>query len=214
MASVYSLKPRFQNLLRPLAGQLVSGAATANQITVFACVVSVGTGALLSWHRTPRTWFLALPVWLFVRMALNALDGLMAREFHQQTRLGAYLNELADVVSDGFLILPFARVPGIGLSSTGVMIFLTLISEMAGVLGLAIGGGRRYDGPMGKSDRAVFFGGLALWVGMGNAIPSQALALIPGIISILITLTIYNRVRGGLVEVDSLRGGSAEADFQ
>ena len=204
MTSVYALKPRFQNLLRPLAGRLVSRGATANQITVLACAMSVGTGALLSWQRTPRACFLFLPVWLFLRMGLNALDGVIAREFHQLTRLGAYLNELTDVVSDAFLILPFARVPGIDLSSTAVMIFLAMISEMTGVVGVAIGGSRRYDGPMGKSDRAVFFGGLALWLGMGRAIPPQALTLIPVVVSILIALTIYNRVRGGLAEANSL----------
>jgi CDP-diacylglycerol---glycerol-3-phosphate 3-phosphatidyltransferase len=204
MVSVYSLKPRFQNLLRPLAGQLVSRGATANQITVFACILSVGTGALLSWPRTPRAWFLILPVLVFVRMGLNALDGVMAREFDQRTQLGAYLNELADVVSDAFLILPFARVPGIDLPSAAIMIFLAAISEMTGVLGMAIGGSRRYDGPMGKSDRAVFFGGLALWLGTGRSIPPQAVALIRAVISILIAFTIYNRVRGGLAEATSL----------
>jgi CDP-diacylglycerol--glycerol-3-phosphate 3-phosphatidyltransferase len=204
MASVYSLKPRFQNLLRPLARKFVLRGATANQITVFAAALSIGTGALLSWRRTPHGWFLLLPVVLLVRMALNALDGLMAREFHQQTRSGAYLNELTDVVSDAFMIVPFARVPGIDLLSTAIMIFLAMISEMTGVLGVAIGGSRRYDGPMGKSDRAVFFGGLALWVGMGKTVSAQALTLIPGVVSILIAFTIYNRVRRGLAEVDSL----------
>ena len=128
---------------------------------------------------------------------------MIAREFHQLTRLGAYLNELTDVVSDAFLILPFARVPGID-HVTAIMIFLAMISEMTGVVGVAIGGSRRYDGPMGKSDRAVFFGGLALWLGMGRAIPPQALTLIPVVVSILIALTIYNRVRGGLAEANSL----------
>src|SRR5580692_10927693 len=158
MPSIYSLKPRFQILLRPVARQLVSKGASANGITLFAGALSVGTGALLSWQRTPRVWFLILPAVLFVRMGLNALDGLMAREFHQETLLGAYLNELADVVSDGFVILPFARVPGIDLSWIALMIILATISEMTGALGVAVGASRRYDGPMGKSDRAVVFG--------------------------------------------------------
>src|SRR5580658_6218544 len=91
MASVYSLKPRFQKLLRPRAQQLVSKGITANEVTPLAGALSAGTGALLSWHGTPRGWILILPLVLFVRMALNALDGLMARECHQQTRLGACL---------------------------------------------------------------------------------------------------------------------------
>ena len=44
-------------------------------------------------------------------MALNALDGMLAREFGQQSRLGAYLNELTDVVADAALIAPFALLP-------------------------------------------------------------------------------------------------------
>ncbi|HEX4810347.1 MAG TPA: CDP-alcohol phosphatidyltransferase family protein [Bryobacteraceae bacterium] len=203
MASVYSLKPRFQDLLRPLARHFVSKGATANEVTLFAGALSVAAGAFLSWQRTPRGYFLILPVALFARMGLNALDGLMAREFQQQTRLGAYLNELSDVVSDAFMILPFARVPGIDPWWIGVMIILATISEMTGILGVVIGASRRYDGPMGKSDRAVVFGALANWLGLEKAIPPQVM-LIPGAISILMALTICNRVRGGLAEADSL----------
>ena len=57
----------------------------------------------------PARWpFLLLPLWLFVRMALNAVDGMLAREFGQKSRLGAYLNEISDVVSDAALYAPFA----------------------------------------------------------------------------------------------------------
>ena len=38
---------------------------------------------------------------------------------------------------------------------------------MAGVLAALIGGGRRYDGPMGKSDRAFVFGLICLLLGLG-----------------------------------------------
>jgi len=203
-ASVYSLKPRFLRMLRPFARWLVSQAATANAVTLFAGALCVGTGVLLAWQGTPRGWFLILPFVFFVRMGLNALDGLMAREFHQQTRLGAYLNELADVVSDAFLILPFARVPEINPAWIAGVIVLATISEMTGALGVAIGGSRRYDGPMGKSDRAVVFSVLAVWLGAGKTIPPRALTMIPCAISILIALTICNRVRGGLAETHSL----------
>lgn len=42
--------------------------------------------------------YLLLPLWMLLRMALNAVDGMLAREFGQQSRLGAYLNELCDVM--------------------------------------------------------------------------------------------------------------------
>ena len=53
-------------------------------------------------------------------MALNAIDGMLAREFNQKSRLGGYLNEITDVVSDAALYLPFAFVApfnGIQISS-------------------------------------------------------------------------------------------------
>ncbi len=43
-------------------------------------------------------------------MAFNAIDGMLAREHNQQSKLGAFLNELTDVVSDAALYLPFALV--------------------------------------------------------------------------------------------------------
>jgi len=59
------------------------------------------------------TWlFLFVPVWFFVRMAFNAVDGMLAREFGQASKLGAYLNELGDVVADTALYAPFALLPG------------------------------------------------------------------------------------------------------
>ena len=54
--------------------------------------------------------FWLLPIWLFLRMALNAIDGMLAREFQQQSALGGYLNEITDVVADAALYLPFAFV--------------------------------------------------------------------------------------------------------
>ena len=108
MASVYDLKPAFQRLLRPLVGALAKAGVTANQVTVAALLLSVATGAaLLAWP--DRRWvLLAVPAVLFVRMALNAVDGMLAREHDQKSRLGAVLNELGDVLSDSALYLPLA----------------------------------------------------------------------------------------------------------
>src|SRR5262249_25273306 len=74
--SVYELKPRFQSLLRPLTARLYAAGVTANQVTVFACVVSVALGALLTARPDPRL-FLLIPAWLFLRMAFNAIDGML-----------------------------------------------------------------------------------------------------------------------------------------
>jgi CDP-diacylglycerol--glycerol-3-phosphate 3-phosphatidyltransferase len=196
--TLYSLKPAFQDLLRPLASRIVRAGGTANQVTIGAMALSLAAGALAAFGGSPRQ-FLAIPFCLAVRMALNAIDGMMAREFCQKSRLGAYLNEIGDVVSDAALTLPFALVPGVGLWPVGAAMLLAIISEFAGVLGPAVGASRRYDGPMGKSDRALAFGALATWIGLG--LPTGAvLAGLVWLIAALTAVTIVNRIRAGLSE--------------
>jgi len=197
--TIYALKPRFQGLLRPLVARLASSGVTANQVTVAAAVGSVAVAWIVVWLVEQRAIFLLLPLWLLIRMGLNAIDGMLAREFGQQSRLGAYLNEICDVVSDAALYAPFAMIEPFGLANIAVVIFLAALSEFAGVLGPMVGATRRYDGPMGKSDRALVFGALGLWVAIGAPMPHW-LGWLPALISLLLVMTIVNRVRAGLAE--------------
>jgi len=193
--SLYALKPRFQALLRPLVGRLAASGVTANQVTVGAALGSVALGGLLVAQGGPSAWFLLLPLWLLLRMALNAVDGMLAREHGQKSRLGGYLNELGDVVSDAALIAPFALVPPFGPGWVGAVAVLSVVSEFAGVLGPA----RRYDGPLGKSDRALVFGALGLWVGIAGALPGWTAWLMP-LLALLLVATTAKRVAGGLAD--------------
>ncbi len=79
------------------------------------------------------------------------------------------------------------------------MIALSIISEMAGVLGLMVGASRRYDGPMGKSDRAFVFGLLGLLAGLGVDL-APYLVWVLAAVAALVAFTIVNRVRKGLLE--------------
>ncbi|MCP1621790.1 CDP-alcohol phosphatidyltransferase family protein [Pseudomonas nitroreducens] len=199
MISVYQLKSRFQNLLRPLVTRLHERGVSANQVTLAACGLSLLvalTVALLAGH----AWiFLLIPLWMFLRMALNAMDGMLAREFGQQSKLGAYLNELTDVIADGALYLPFALLPGVSPALVVLVVLLAVISEYAGVLGLMVGASRRYDGPMGKSDRALCFGVFGAAVAAGQ-LPLVWLNPLLVLLALLLVLTIVNRVRQGLAE--------------
>lgn len=199
MPSVYQLKSRFQNLLRPQVTRLHERGVTANQVTLAACGLSLLvalTVALLASH----AWvFLLIPLWMFLRMALNAMDGMLAREFGQQSKLGAYLNELTDVIADSALYLPFALLPGVTPALVVLVVLLAVISEYTGVLGVMVGASRRYDGPMGKSDRALCFGVLGAGVASG-LLPLAWLDPVLGLLALLLVLTIVNRVRQGLAE--------------
>jgi CDP-diacylglycerol--glycerol-3-phosphate 3-phosphatidyltransferase len=195
----YALKPRFQDLLSPLVAPLPRVGMTANMVTVAAALGSVLVGAVTVWRADSRSMFLIIPVWLFARMALNAIDGMLAREFHQQSVLGGYLNEIGDVVSDAALYAPFALVAPFGSAGIGLLIVLSSVAEFAGALGPALGASRRYDGPMGKSDRAVVFGALGVWIGCSAPMPAWLGWAIP-ILAALLVLTIVNRVRAGVGE--------------
>lgn len=191
--SLYAVKPRFQDLLRPVVGRLATAGVKANQITVAAAVGSIVCAAIVACLAGHRAVFALIPVWLFVRMALNAADGMLAREFGQESQLGFYLNEIADVVSDAVLYAPFALVAPFGAFGIGLVIVLSLLTEFAGVLTAAAGTARRYDGPMGKSDRAVVFGALGLWIAIAGVLPAWIQWVVP-VLVILLALTTANRV--------------------
>ena len=195
MPTLYSIKPAFQNLLHPVAAKLVSLGVTANKVTIGACLLSIATGIVIAaFYSTPAIFWL-LPLALFVRMALNAIDGMMAREFGQASRLGMYLNELTDVIADAALILPFALIPV--FPAWGVVLFalIAVFTEYAGVLG----GTRRYDGPFGKSDRALALGIIAALLASGVTFVSWGAWLFPAL-ALLSIITVINRVRAGLKE--------------
>ena len=202
MLSIYQLKPRFQNLLRPLVQRLYDRGVTANQVTLSAAVMSVLIGLLLALFPHHLWLFALIPLWMILRMALNAVDGMLAREFGQQSILGAYLNELCDVIADAALFLPFALLPGVSPTLVVVLVLFALISEYAGVMGPMVGASRRYDGPMGKSDRAFCFG--VLGAGVATALlPLSWINLILAVITALLLYTLFNRVRQGLAQASS-----------
>ncbi len=201
--SIYALKPKFQALLRPVVRGLHALGVTANQVTLAACAVSIALGVWLYAAAPGTQWFLLVPLWMFLRMAFNAIDGMLAREFGQQSKLGAYLNELTDVIADAALVLPFAAVApfSAGHAPVWVATFVVLagLSEFAGALGPTVGATRRYDGPMGKSDRAFMLGAIALWIGVAGVLPAWAAWLFPALCALTVW-TIVRRVRNGLHE--------------
>jgi CDP-diacylglycerol---glycerol-3-phosphate 3-phosphatidyltransferase len=201
MPSVYDLKPKFQSLLRPMTDGLARAGITANQITIAAMLLSLAAGAVIFCFRTWHA-LLLLPVVLFVRMALNAIDGMLAREHNQKTALGAVLNELGDVVSDSAFYLPLAVIPGFNPGLVVLVVLFSAFTEMTGVVATQIGASRRYDGPMGKSDRALVFGALGLLLGLGVPIAS-VIVYILGIVLALLFVTILNRSRRAFAELRS-----------
>ena len=200
MLTIYDLKPRFQNLLRPLVRGLAVRGVTPNQITWAAFGLSLLGGLSLAWLPGERWPLLLVPPLLFVRMGLNAIDGMLAREHDLRSPLGAMLNELGDVLADAALYLPLGLIPGVDWQAAAVFAVLAVVSELAGVAAVQIGASRRYDGPMGKSDRAFAIGFIGLLLGLGVA-PGVWVSALLWALSGLTVWTVANRVRRALQEV-------------
>lgn len=199
MISVYKLKPKFQQLLTPVLLFLNKNAITANQITISSILLSVVIGVLF-WNADISKWFfLSLPIGLLLRMALNALDGMMARRFNQTSKLGEVLNEVGDIVSDVIIFFPLLKFQPESLYLIVIFIVLSIINEFAGLMGKIVGKERRYDGPMGKSDRALMLGLYGLLIFFGVSITTIS-SYIFGAIIILLFISTYTRLKKSLNE--------------
>lgn len=200
--TLYQIKPKFQARLRPLVQRLADQGVTANQVTTAAMLGSIVVGGIVGALAWLPGIFLLMPLWLFIRMALNAIDGMLAREHGQQSALGAYLNELGDIVSDLALVIPFVLPFGTAVIPFAV---LAVVVECAGLIGPLVGASRRYDGPLGKSDRALVLGALGLWLGVGFG-PGQHGYWIWIVLCLLSIATIVRRVQSGVKEANAAHG--------
>jgi CDP-diacylglycerol--glycerol-3-phosphate 3-phosphatidyltransferase len=206
LPSIYDLKPQFQALLRPAVISLDNFGITANQVTIVAVFLSFIGGGLIALQPLAAWPLLLLPLILFLRMGLNAIDGMLAREHAQQSHLGAILNEIGDVVADAALYLPLALLPNLSAMLVVLVVLLATISEMMGVVAVQIGAKRQYQGPMGKSDRAFWLGTMGLVLGasgqMRASIESWGNWLFT-VMLVMLVLTIVNRAKAALKEVRS-----------
>jgi len=197
MISIYQLKPKFQKLLEPVLVFLYHIKVTANQITIVAIVLSFIIGVSFWLSDTYSFLFLVLPIGLFIRMALNALDGLMARRYNQQSKKGELLNEIGDIVSDVFIFLPLIKFEKHILFFVVCFIALSIINEYAGIMGKVLKNDRRYDGPMGKSDRALLIGLYGILSFFGVNFSNYSIYFF-SIIIILLFISTYTRLKKAL----------------
>lgn len=202
MISIYNIKPQFQKLLTPILVFFHKRNVSANQITVSACILSLIIGLLFWFADYNKAFFLILPVGLLIRMALNALDGMMARKYHQVSKTGEMLNEVGDTVSDVFVFFPLLKFQSESLYLVILFIILSIINEFVGVMGKIISGERRYEGPMGKSDRAFLLGIYGLLGFFAIDITSYSMYIFIVLIILLIISTSI-RINKALKKADS-----------
>ena len=198
---IYAIKPRFQQALRVVERPLVRWRVHPDVLTISAVVLSLlGGFALFATRWTPWV-LLAIPFVALLRLALNALDGMVAKDLGVARPWGEVLNELCDRLSDvalfgGLLLAPGTHV-GLGIA----VIILMLLSSYLGVVAKAAGGQRQYIGVMAKADRMI---GLAVasvvalvWWPVLNYFLMITLAGV--------AITIVQRWRAAYVDLQSVR---------
>jgi phosphatidylglycerophosphate synthase len=172
MKGLYAAKPWFVRRLAGIEDSLVARKVSPNSLTVAAVVVSACCGLFLALGGilgAPMLWLLVPPLGI-VRLALNALDGSIARRTGMSHQFGEVLNEMGDRVADAALIgsLAFVVAPLLALGALAT----TLLSSIAGLLGRVVIDERLSTGPMGKADRvAVVAAGAFLAGAFGSTLP-------------------------------------------
>lgn len=198
MISVYKLKPKFQQLLMPILTFLHRRKITANQITIGSVVLSLLIAVMFWYADRMPILFLALPIGLFMRMAFNALDGMMARLFNQMSKKGEVLNEVGDILSDVVIFFPLLKFHSESLYLVVGFIVLSVINEFCGLIGKVVANDRRYDGPMGKSDRALLLGVYGILSLLHISITAISVYLF-AVLCLLLVLSSITRLRKALV---------------
>jgi phosphatidylglycerophosphate synthase len=151
---------------RPIAGEFRTTAHAAVRFCVarrihadtisYSSIVASMVAGLCFWRAADSPWLLvAAPLFCYVRLWLNMLDGMVALSSGQASPRGEILNDLPDRISD---VLIFVGVAHSGLASPysgyWAAIF-ALLTAYVGTLGQAVGVQREFSGPMSKPWRMV-----------------------------------------------------------
>ncbi len=157
---LYDIKPRFRAILTPIADGL--SWVHPDIITLLGLAAS-GFALSAIVYAPQHPWMLFLvPWWLFVRIASNALDGLVAQRTGKARPFGEVLNEGVDRLSDVTLLLGLGLTPWASFAQAAWTTIAVLLSSYAGLLGKSVGVGREYGGVLGKADRMLWMGLTAL----------------------------------------------------
>lgn len=193
MISIYKIKPKFQKLLMPLLVFLRRLGVSPNLITIFSVFISFVISYFF-WNALSNSlYFLIVAFGLLLRMMLNALDGMMARIYNLESEIGEILNEVGDIISDVAIYFPLIMFEFLEIEITVIFILLSIINEFCGLMAKVTCGERRYDGPMGKSDRAFLIGMLCIVYYFTNKLDPYMNYII-GTSSLLMILSSYIRL--------------------
>ncbi len=200
---IYKIKPKFQKALGGIERDLVRRRVHPDYLTLGALALSAFGGLLLfaaNWVSILE--LLIIPV-AIGRTALNALDGLVARDTGLARPWGEVLNEFSDRLADVALLTGVSFAPGSNYRIGAVVIVVMLLSSYLGTAAKAAGGKRQYVGVMGKADRMIYLSVASLLAFVLPDLPIYSLYL--GIVLVGLCFTIVQRLKATYADLQSPR---------
>jgi phosphatidylglycerophosphate synthase len=151
---------------RPIAAVFRNTAGAATRFCVhhrvhpdaisYLSIVAALIAAICFWKSDATRWLLLIaPLFCYLRLWFNMLDGLVAFAGGKASRRGEILNDLPDRVSD---IVIFVGVAHSGLMNPFIgywAAILTVLTSYVGLFGQALGVQRQFGGVMSKPWRMV-----------------------------------------------------------
>jgi phosphatidylglycerophosphate synthase len=179
---------------RPIADGFRSTARLATALCVrlnihpdaisYASVVAAAIAAVCFWKSGAHLWLLFLaPLFCYVRLWFNMLDGMVALAAGKASWRGEILNDLPDRVSD---VLIFAGVAHSGWMNPFLgywAAIFALLTAYVGMFGQAVGVQREFSGMMSKPWRMVTLH-IGAWITLGcfwwtdGALPAENLTIL------------------------------------
>ena len=185
---------------RPIASAFRSTAHGAVRLCVrrhihpdvisYLSIVASAVAAVLFWQSSSSRWLLlAAPVFCYVRLWLNMLDGMVAIASGRATARGEILNDLPDRISDVLIFVGIAH-SGLVAAYLGYWAAIAaLLTAYVGTLGQAVGVQREFSGVMAKPWRmvAVHAGAWCAWAtGRASIIDWTCIVIIAGCIETMV----------------------------
>ena len=122
----------------------------------YLSIVAALAAAICFWKSGQTRWLLIVaPLFCYVRLWFNMLDGMVALAANKASRRGEILNDLPDRISD---VIVFAGVAHNGLMNPVVgywAAILAVLTAYVGLFGQALGVQREFGGLMAKPWRMV-----------------------------------------------------------
>jgi phosphatidylglycerophosphate synthase len=206
------LKTRNAKWAGALARILTGLGVTPNCISVTSCLFAAIAGVSLWFAGHAQSgWQIRCALVIAaggvqLRLLCNMIDGMVAIEGGRKTKSGELFNELPDRISDALVFIGAAyAVPSFNwnVALGWSVAVLSVLTAYVRALGVTMGAGQQFHGPMAKPHRMAAITVTCL---LGAIAPFYISKLIPFALTVIALgclITCYRRCRQILVEVQS-----------